>query len=138
MYYGGRILYSDKLDAFSGKPQTINTHYMTDEELDFFNKNGCGIIKSQWVDFNEIEKVLPFPFCSLSIRMSKDKYEFIGELNYLSDVIPTVHGIINSLVSAVELHGDNLIQLYKDLMKLAKEKTKEYHEYVIKTKFEGV
>ena len=141
--YGlGRTLCSKEYFNFTGtsnETRTINMYLLTDEELDFFKKHGCGIIKSQWMSQNAIVKPLQDPFHSLLIKMSNEKYEFVGTLTYEADKVSNFRGgYLTFIDDAVEIYDEDLISLYNKLMKIAKEKTEEYHKYIMETEFEGV
>ena len=141
--YGlNRMLCSEEYFNFTGtsnETKTVNMYLLTDEELAFFYNHSCEIFKSQWMRQNAIAKLLPDPFHSLLIKMSNENYEFVGTLNYLADSVPMIRGgCLKFINKDIELHDKDLISLYNKLMKIAKEKTEEYHKYIMETEFEGV
>lgn len=141
--YGlNRTLCSKEYFNFRGTgldTKTVNMYFLTDEELAFFEKHDCEVIKSQWMSQNALAKLLPEPFHSLYIQMSNENYEFVGTLNYLADSVPMIRGgYLKFIDKDIELHDKDLISLYNKLMKIAKEKTEEYHKYIMETEFEGV
>ena len=141
--YGlNRTLCSEEYFNFTGtsnETRTINMYLLTDEELAFFYNHSCKIFKSQWMHQNAIAKLLPDPFHSLLIKMSNENYEFVGTLTYEADKVSNFRGgYLTFIDDAVKIYDKDLISLYNKLMKIAKEKTEEYHKYIMETEFEGV
>ena len=141
--YGlNRMLCSEEYFNFTGtsnETKTVNMYLLTDEELAFFYNHSCEIFKSQWMRQNAIAKLLPDPFHSLLIKMSNENYEFVGTLMYEADKVSNFRGgYLTFIDAAVKIYDKDLISLYNKLMKIAKEKTEEYHKYIMETEFEGV
>lgn len=123
------ILYSKEFNQLGGQEKSA-MHILTEHEVEFFRKNKCNIIKSQWLDFNELIKQLPDPYCYLSISLT-NKYDYVGKLLGIVETVSTVRGPVTNTAVIKEFRSDDLIELYNMCITEAKKGIRKYNKEVL-------
>ena len=109
----------------------VHCRFFKKEELDFLASNGWYFASSQWWTQDMYIKQAFYPIHVFRMWMSDDKYELVAEALIETDFIHTVRGDLSFADAVVEVHGDDPIQLHRELMAKSAEYLRKYNEWAL-------